>query len=307
MNGTPGSDLMFAEGGNDTVNGLGGSDWSYAPIEVRGLSGDEGEDTVNGGDGSDWLFGGTGEDTVNGGAGSDWLHDSAGRDMLNGGGGGDKIDAMRDDREGSSAAVDTVSGGFGNDVIGAKDGFKDIISCGPGKADYAFADKGLDRVQPNCERRTLPRGCSDLLGQDWDLPPLPSREITGNEGNNQLVGTNNIACIDIISGGGGNDTLKGLDGWDFLPGGLGRDTLYGGNGPDGLDGGENSDVIYGGPGNDWIYAIEDGEQDTISCGPGADFVHADQDLDIVAEDCEEVVYEPEGDKGRWWWRIRHRH
>ena len=66
--------------------------------------------------------------------------------------------------------------------------------------------------------------------------------INGDNGNNNLTGTNGD---DVINGLGGNDELIGLDGRDTLNGGNGDDLLIGGAGNDRLDGGDGMDsVLY---------------------------------------------------------------
>ncbi len=56
------ANLIFAEGGNDTVNAGAGRDVVY---------GGDGNDTLNGGEGNDILIGGTGDDVLDGGDGVD--------------------------------------------------------------------------------------------------------------------------------------------------------------------------------------------------------------------------------------------
>jgi Ca2+-binding RTX toxin-like protein len=67
-------DHLYAGGGNDTVQGLLGSDW---------LEGNAGDDRLDGGLGYDWLDGGAGADTLEGGEGLyyDTLEGGAGDDL----------------------------------------------------------------------------------------------------------------------------------------------------------------------------------------------------------------------------------
>ena len=74
-----------------------------------------------------------GKDRVNGGAGNDRIFGSTGGDRLTGGSGRDRI-----------------SGGKDDDVIYARDGQRDSISCGTGKPDRVIADAS-DRVAGDCE------------------------------------------------------------------------------------------------------------------------------------------------------------
>jgi Ca2+-binding RTX toxin-like protein len=132
-----------ALGGNDTVYGKGGGDRVY---------GGDGDDTALHGDanvnpaldGADKVYGGPGDDYISGDGRSD---------LLSGGGGRDNIDAREHlFNNNPTPGTDTVSGGRGNDKIGAADGAVDHIDCGKGRRDFVIRDKGLDTVK-NCELR----------------------------------------------------------------------------------------------------------------------------------------------------------
>lgn len=72
--------------------------------------------------------------------------------------------------------------------------------------------------------------------------------IRGNDGNNQLNGTN---LNDYIDGFGGNDTLRGNGGNDTIQGGDGNDTAFGGDGNDIIrDAAGFIHEFHGGNGND---------------------------------------------------------
>jgi hypothetical protein len=78
------------------------------------LGANNGDDTIVGGPSANTLVGGPGNDTVDGGAGDDRL-----------------------------------SGGPGNDTIRARDGYADVVTCGPG-GDTAVVDT-FDSVAADCE------------------------------------------------------------------------------------------------------------------------------------------------------------
>ena len=78
--------------------------------------------------------------TLNGGAGADFLAGGGAGDAINGDAGPDVVLAHRGD--------DTIDGGDGDDTLRARDGFADVVNCGPG-ADIAEVDT-LDRVE-DCE------------------------------------------------------------------------------------------------------------------------------------------------------------
>jgi len=130
--GSPGHDTLIGTKGPDTLSGRGGSD---------GIEGRGGKDQISGGPGNDHFFllgnrviaafldGGPGADVISGGAGDDFLVDDPERD----------------------AAVDTLSGGDGHDVIFVHNiaASRDIVSCGS-SVDLVRADT-KDVVSDNCE------------------------------------------------------------------------------------------------------------------------------------------------------------
>ena len=77
---------------------------------------------------------------------------------------------------------------------------------------------------------------------------------------------------DVLSGGGGNDTVYGGNGDDQLSGGRGDDTLYGENGSDRLSGGDGKDVLSGGQGNDWLTGGADADIFSFAKSGGADTI-----------------------------------
>ncbi len=130
MYGTYTVDLIDGDGAGDTLYGYDGNDQ---------LVGDSNGDPLL--DGPDWLFGGAGDDSLSGYGGSD---------LLVGGPGKDYIDAT--ERNSTNPGSDAVKGGGGPDEIDAADGSKDTIDCGTGRDTVTF-DKGLDKVDGNCERK----------------------------------------------------------------------------------------------------------------------------------------------------------
>lgn len=67
------SQVIFGEGGNDTIHGGAGNDW---------LFGGEGDDQIFGGTGDDILYGGAGNDYLDGGTGHNSLYGGEGNDIL---------------------------------------------------------------------------------------------------------------------------------------------------------------------------------------------------------------------------------
>ncbi|MEG5172611.1 calcium-binding protein [Microcoleus sp. B3-D7] len=106
---------------------------------------------------------------------------------------------------------------------------------------------------------------NSLFGRIDKISGLPNDNITGTPGNDYLVGKHYTE--DDIFGGGGADTLKGLDSDDFLFGGTGNDKVYGGGDSDWLEGNSGNDFLVGhanGDGYDYY------EVDTLIGGSGAD-------------------------------------
>ena len=81
-----------------------------------------------------------------------------------------------------------------------------------------------------------------------DAPKMGVTEVTVGDEQHRLAITIGTALNDVIeaaglvSGGSGDDSLRGQDGDDILLGGSDRDTLIGGAGADVLDGGDGSDL-----------------------------------------------------------------
>lgn len=116
---------------------------------------------------------------------------------------------------------------------------------------------------------------------DITLKGVQRLNLFGGAGNDALVGSSrcrNRYCWNVLSGGGGDDTVSGGAGNDYLNGGDGNDTLSAGAGTDGLDGGDGNDAVLGGPGDDNYLNGGDGN-DTVLGGPGDDNIDAGDDSD----------------------------
>ena len=106
------------------------------------LVGARGADRLVGGGGRDSIDGGSGDDVLDGGGDWDVLLGRGGADTLLGGGGPDEISA--------GTGPDRVDAGPGNDIVRVRDGWRDVVRCGPGRGDIVVADR-LD-VLRDCER-----------------------------------------------------------------------------------------------------------------------------------------------------------
>jgi Ca2+-binding RTX toxin-like protein len=117
--------IVFAQGGNDQVTGMGGPGF-VSPL--RGVFG-----SAHGGPGNDLLQAGPRGSFFDGDEGHDRLVGSPHEDDLDGGEG-----------------KDTIRAGGGNDDVDALDRKKDRVICGSGKKDRALVDLA-DRIN-GCER-----------------------------------------------------------------------------------------------------------------------------------------------------------
>jgi Ca2+-binding RTX toxin-like protein len=68
----------------------------------------------------------------------------------------------------------------------------------------------------------------------------------------------------VISGGNGNDDIKGFAGWDIIDGGAGDDLIHGGNGRDILTGGTGRDELHGDFGWNTYRSERDGVSDLVA-------------------------------------------
>ena len=108
---------------------------------------------LDGRGGTDELRGGGGADTIDGGAGDDLIDAGYGNDTITGGPGRDAIFA---DLAGGDCGRLWCTEPYGNDVVYARDGEADSITCGAG-ADRVIAD-AQDVVAPDCEQVERPGG-----------------------------------------------------------------------------------------------------------------------------------------------------
>jgi Tol biopolymer transport system component len=125
LTGTPLADVLLGEGGNDTL------------VAVAGFFVG---DTLEGGPGNDLLVGSAASDRLEGGPGNDILRGGPGPDLLIGGQG-----------------RDVIQGQGGRDLIYARDGQRDVVTCGTNtgkttgpEGDIAYVDR-FDAVSPDCE------------------------------------------------------------------------------------------------------------------------------------------------------------
>ena len=102
--------------------------------------------------------------------------------------------------------------------------------------------------------------------------------VSGGDGNDRIRGS---LGNDTINGDSGNDIIFGYDGDDRLNGGIGNDSVHGGNGndtlwgesgDDRLNGGDGNDVLFGGQGTDYLVGGKGADTYVFSLGEGQDTI-----------------------------------
>jgi Ca2+-binding RTX toxin-like protein len=127
-----------------------------------------------------------------------------------------------------------LAGGPGNDVLNG----------GPGKYDIADYSDYSARVT------------ADLEGDGDDGGPGERDRISQD--------------VDGLTGGSGDDLLRGNDKRNLINGRGGDDRIEGGGGPDSLDGEVGADVVLGEAGDDFVLGGLDGDSAILDGGPGND-------------------------------------
>ncbi len=193
--GGPAIDIVFADGGDDTVLGFDGNDHIETADGNDKIWAGTGNDKVVSKGGDDTVGGSTGNDTVWAGKGNDLVHGAAGHDVIAGADGNDRLwCGFGNDTAYGSTGADTIAGAAGDDEIwgGAGD-------------DAVFGAEGRDTIHGGSGNDTLYGGSMNDT-------------VSGGAGNDLLLG---VAGADRLDGQGGNDTLSGGTGSDlfvFSPG-----------------------------------------------------------------------------------------
>ena len=222
-----------------TVYGSAGNDYLYGGGQMLGYDGD---DKINGGNGNDIIDGGKGNDTLYGAAGDDTFV------------------------FGSGSGVDTISGTLTTSTVEFGEG---------------IAADDLELVKDGNNFRINIQGTSDsLIIRDWfssEVAKVGQFTFSDNtvltaaqmEAKGYSIADDGMTYYgtssdDLMSGGGGHDTLYGYDGNDTLSGNAGDDALSGGSGSDVLEGGAGFDTLQGDGGNDTYKFGRGGGMDTIN-------------------------------------------
>jgi Ca2+-binding RTX toxin-like protein/dipeptidyl aminopeptidase/acylaminoacyl peptidase len=262
--GRGGDDLLIASLGNDTLNGAAGNDTAdfsnltgAFQIDLTGNSAtlDANSYTVLG---LETIIGTAGDDTMTGDADNNRLEGGQGADSINGGGGADTLLG--------GAGNDTIAGGDGNDSINGGAG-NDSLDGGAGNdtLDFSDATEGV---------------AVDLIGG------LAASTATG---------TDTVTGFNGVTGGAGDDSIRGSADADTIVGGEGDDLIIGEGGNDSLDGGAGSNTLsFATASADLIVDMTAGTAagaetgsdgfanfTTVIGGAGADFISGDAERNFL--------------------------
>lgn len=319
LTGGIGSDVLLGLGGADTLIGGSGNDTLFGGSGNDSLDGGAGDDVLSGEDGDDTYTVNSvgdviiedidgGRDTIRSSAVSFVLSENienlvltssssstgTGNQMdngLTGGTGSDRLFGL--------GGADSLAGGLGNDTLYGGDG-DDLMDGGSGN-DRMYGDGGNDTYYVNSTTDLVVEGVDG--GGDTVITSLTRYTLTSNV--EQLVmtsaanssGKGNVLS-NSVTGGGGSDTLYGLDGFDTIYGGAGNDILYGGLDDDSLYGGAGNDVLRGegginylegGDGND-TYVISSPDDIVFETGGGGtDTVQTAAALAVLTANVENLV------------------
>lgn len=169
-----------------------------------------------------------------------------------------------------------LNGGSGDDTLDGGGG-PDVLIGGPGTDTVTYANR-TESVTATIDGTANDGGDSDLnpvsLRRDSIEPDVEN--LTGGSGNDTLKGSD---AVNTLTGGGGDDSLDGGGANDTLSGGSGNDNLGGAGGDDTLAGEAGNDSLDGGTGNDSLDGGADG--DTLVGGLGADSLAGGDGTDVA--------------------------
>jgi len=293
LQGEDGTDTIEGGTGNDRLDGGAGNDVaSYASattavivslaiggaqftgstgtdtlVAIEGLTGSAFNDTLTGDDGANILNGGLGNDLLTGGAGDDMLDGGAGVDTATYADAvsGITLNLVSQSAQATGGAgsdtlrnIETIIGSAFNDVLTGND-FANIFTAGDGD-DLLNGGLGNDRLDGGAGVDTA--SYATAAGAVKVSLTIASAQSTLAAGSDTLAGIENLV------GGGFDDQLTGNAGDNVLTGNGGADILNGGAGNDLLNGGAATDTAsYAGTASGVTVNLTlTGAQDTTSAG-----------------------------------------
>ncbi|WP_052710384.1 beta strand repeat-containing protein [Azospirillum thiophilum] len=231
------------------------------------LAGAGGDDSLSGGAGNDTLIGGAGADTLDGGTGTDtasYATAAAGVVVDLASGTGTAGEAAGD----VLLSIENLTGsGYADTLTG--DGGANLLDGGAGN-DSLSGGGGNDTLIGGAGADTLDGGSGSDTASYAASAAAVAVDLASGSGTMGDATGDVLLSIENLTGGSGNDTLRGDGGANRLDGGAGNDVLEGRGGNDTLVGGSGSDTaVYSGSvrdyvatkvGSDWtIQAMASGE------------------------------------------------
>ncbi len=227
-----------------------------------------GNDTISGGEGGDKIFGGNGNDVLKGQGGADHLYGGLGADNYFGGSGVDYArydDAnygnltIRLDASGSNTGA--AAGDTYTEIEGLVGGAGDDMIIGNGLANYLFGSGGSDRIM-------------GFAGNDYLNGGEGTNHLWGGAGADVHFGGSGIDYARYDDANWGNLTLR-LDAPSLNIGAaavgdtyVGIEGIIAGSGSDVVIGNGSANYLLGGGGSDYINALAG--NDYMNGGTGAD-------------------------------------
>ncbi|MBD0328436.1 MAG: calcium-binding protein, partial [Pyrinomonadaceae bacterium] len=287
FDGGDGNDTIRVFATSDTALGGAGDDFivsatvtAFSSVGASSLfPGFAGRNLLDGGVGNDTIVAAYSTDSMVGGEGNDSL--SGVFTQASGGDGNDTLNASFANFGATTAALITLDGGLGSDLLigNTSAGVTNFMNGGEGNDSIVFGTTrdrligtfgGNDTISyatgVNFTGLTTPNVITDNLGSNFITGSNGRDSITTGAGDDILFGgPTNL----ITPGVDGDDTLDAGAGNDTLLGGFGNDYLIGGDGNDSLGGGPGADTLIGGTGNDSFYYNNFGEGVTVGTGPDA--------------------------------------
>ena len=178
------------------------------------------------------------------------LDSTAINDMYDAGVNGEDLQTLTagNDTDSGSTGVDMINGAAGDDYLAGNNG-----------DDFLYGGDGDDTIDGGSHDDVISGGAgTDTVdysgfGSGVTVNLATGTATDGGGGTDTLSGIENVlgtGAADNITGDDADNVLTGNAGNDILSGGGGDDTLYGGAGNDTLTGGAGDDLFQGGSGND---------------------------------------------------------
>jgi Ca2+-binding RTX toxin-like protein len=227
--------VSFAAAATFSAAGWQFANWTNG-VDTITFQGSSGDDRITGSAQSDSVAAGDGDDDLSGGGGADTLDGGDGVDLASY---FDKTAAVVVTLNGSTNATVTVGGV-------AEDTLRNIEQVYGGSAGDTLTGDGVaNTLRGGGGADTLDGGGGTDTADYRDKTAAIVVTLNGSTNATVTVGgvaEDTIRNIENVSGGSGNDTLKGDGAANLLDGNGGNDTLYGGGGIDTLRGGTGDDT-----------------------------------------------------------------